>query len=337
MPRIQRVSLIEAANAPSVWTPNDGLTQSLIGACTCCPLRGRLMARLWRHPKKDSMTNFGSFTHEALDALYNKECWKTRLRKEFKIVLSEGKVDRDKAEAELNLCLAVVEVYEEYYAADLELKWEAIENEFEVTVRGRKRRGKIDGVFNRFKMNKFKKVPRAWLMEHKTKSRFNELTLLNKVAFDFQNLYYAESYNAVSQVVVDGIIYNVIRKPQLRVRAGETYGSYLDRVKKDVRARKEWYFTRWEITFTPNQIERWQSEVDRKMDWVSEMLTGDIWWRNEHACDQPFECEYLPACSSNSMTGYYQINKLFPELKKKRRTYASKEESSPKGCRRRSG
>jgi len=315
MPRIQRTSLIEAANAPSIWKPEDGLTQSLIGACTCCPLRGRLMARLWRHPKKDSMTNFGSFSHEALDALYHRECWRTRVQKEFQKVLREGKVEREKAEAELNLCLAVIEVYEEYYYEDLELNWQAIENEFSVIVRGRKRRGKIDGVFHRYKMVGFRKKPRAWLMEHKTKSRFNELTLLNKVAFDFQNLYYAESYNNATDIIVDGILYNVIRKPQLKVRAGETYGSYLDRVRSDVRQRKEWYFTRWEITFTPDQIERWQSEVDRKMDWVAEMLTGKNWWRNEHACDQPFECEFLPACASNSMTGYYRINKLFPELK----------------------
>lgn len=309
MPKIKRLTLIEAANAPSVWKPEDGLTQSLIGACTCCPLRGRLTARLWRHPKKDAMTNFGSFVHAAIDAFYSRKDWRGRLRAIYRKILMEGKVDREKAEVDMNLCTAVMNVYESYYRLDRKLKFIAIEKKFEVSVRGFKRRGKIDGGF--YYPQQLKS---AWLMEHKTKSRFNETTLLQKVSFDFQNLYYAEAFQESEKISIAGILYNVIRKPQLKLRAGETYGSFLDRVQADIHERKEWYFTRWEITFSPEQLNRWKAEVDAKAKWVTEMLTGKVWYRNEHACDQPFECEFLAACSTNSMNGYYQIDELFPEL-----------------------
>jgi hypothetical protein len=40
----------------------------------------------------------------------------------------------------------------------------------------------------------------------------------------------------------------------------------------------------------------------------------NVFYKNECACDQPYQCDYLNACSSGKLCGYIKNKYLFPEL-----------------------
>jgi hypothetical protein len=308
--------LCDACRPPQDYImKRDGITQSMCGNFLSCPLRGMLAINRWTRPDKAMNTRFGSLFHDTLDKIYSNGI--TSIQKIEKMIdayLAQhakewGSSADQKAEFDAALASALFEVYLEKWEDDFtKKKFTAVEQTVEADIIGYKLRAKIDGEYK-------SKTGSAWLMEHKTKSRIDEESLLLKITFDFQNLYYRLIWSTLHpKVKLAGTLYNIIRKPGHKMKGGETLKDFRNRLVTEIRKDKEYFFKRYELAYSPIDDKRFIIELERKLVWIEGFITGTLPWRNEFACEQPYRCEFLEACSSNNMTGYIQRPKLFMEL-----------------------
>lgn len=296
-----------------------GITQSLLTAFLNCKLRCKLILEGWQTPTPKESLFFGSLFHKLLEEHYTLESeyivdLGDFLKTENKLYSSITSEIKEKSFA---MAEALYEPYTDFWGMkDGQKDWIELEPVFEVLATiprfsDRKKiplRGRIDGVF-RLK-------GKLWLLETKTKSQIDEYGLQTQLALDFQNLFYIMVAEELFGEGIAGVLYNVIRKPQLRQKKGEPLEKFAQRMKDDVESRPEHYFKRYEVKYTLRNIKEFRQELQP-------LLTDYCFWvengfiptqKNRTACVGRWNCEFLSACAQGSMAGYIQNRKLFTEL-----------------------
>lgn len=128
-----------------------------------------------------------------------------------------------------------------------------------------------------------------WLLEHKTTSDPDDI--LGKTATDLQLSIY---FNAATELYgadrLRGAIYNVVRKPLLRPRAGESVEAFGLRVEADADARPEWYFRRERVYRNAHALASCREEVWQT---AQDVRGREYWLRNYSACDR---CSFGVVC-----------------------------------------
>lgn len=320
---------IEGMGFPDDYSLQEvGISQSLMSQYQRCRRAFLLSLNRWTDPSKGRKTGFGSLFHEMLDKLYNyfNETGKIPSRKLFKIWIEEftssektagqlsGKrireVERDKAVCLLLLCEYVKYYEERDFNQRKKFFW--IEHTFAVKFHGFLLRGKRDGHF--YTMRNGKKH-RRWVMEHKTKSRFNMDELLKHLTFDFQNLFYITADEIESGESVRGVLYNIVRNPQKRWTLDMTLKEYIVALKQDVQRKPSHYFIRTELLYTENDKKVFKRDLRYKLQEAEQVLKGNYpVYKNEHNCIGKWTCDFLNACSCGLLSGYKQKEVLFTEL-----------------------
>lgn len=293
---------------------SDGITQSMLQSFLSCRQRSLLQLDLWEPILGGSSSAArGDLYHSALEAFHNSPSREVDIPAVYatwlEVQKKKGPIDAlevDDAYAFLN---ASMPVYVDFWkASDDKLTWDAgsAEKVFDVKWNGYRLRGKIDG------LPRIKKD--FWVFETKTKSAIEEESMLEALAFDFQNMFYMTCLKAIGQPAV-GVIYNIIRKPQLRQKKTETPDELSIRIAEDIESRPDHYFKRYEIAYSPESITRFESELLSVLQEFQKWLSGEVpTYRNQTACITRIKCTFLAACSSNSMAGYRQSRILFREL-----------------------
>lgn len=96
---------------------------------------------------------------------------------------------------------------------------------------------------------------------------------------------------------VDGVLYDVARKPALRLGKTETPEAYGERVALDIQARPEHYFQRQEIVRLESESRAYQQDLWDYACILSEAERLQRWPRNPDRCRQfGRACDYLPVC-----------------------------------------
>jgi hypothetical protein len=210
---------------------------------------------------------------------------------------------------------AVLENYIVWYKKDfVEMRFEEVESKFDVRWEGFRLRGKKDGRF-RTKDNS------VWHIEHKNYGRINEESMVLKLAFDLQNLMYLLADHVEFDRILKGVLYNVLRRPDVKkaMSIHEIYKYLKDLIKKD----PQHYFLRFEIPYTKVDLTIFKGELLTKLTQLqtecelahdSPENTPKIFYKNEFACEMPYKCDFLNACSSGQLIGYCKKSKLFSEL-----------------------
>lgn len=100
---------------------------------------------------------------------------------------------------------------------------------------------------------------------------------------------------------VEGVIYDVARKPELRPKKDETPTEYLHRCAFDIQARPDWYFQRQEIVRLESEATAYAQDLwDYACDLAIAERTGR-WPRNPDNCRKYGRpCDYLPVCASEA-------------------------------------
>ncbi len=313
----------------------DGFTQSLLTQWMKCPVSARTKLKGLYKPGFGSAIMFGSVFHEYMDVMLHlyqdnkftnpEQCYdvafmaivnqqiKNNFMSEYIEATSEGK---DVLNECYDLCAIVVPEYFMYWKDDFfgdnKKDWLEIEGEFNVKVSGGQFRGKRDGVFAT-KQNK------KWLFETKTKSRFDDDILMKIIPRDFQVRSYMLAWYLEFGEHLQGVLYNVIRKPQLRKTVKETQGQFLQRIKIDINDRPDFYFSRYEVSISENEISKFslsfQNTTLKFADFVSANENTDV--EHIHECNSVYgACPFLDYCSSNKQdTSLLHVKtKLFSEL-----------------------
>jgi hypothetical protein len=304
---------------PKPYTIQDGITQSLLAGWVNCRQWAKFYLEGWETPGSKEALEFGNLFHWLLEQAYYdiqqgndlvplNVCTQDYVETESNLF---NGMDLQTQEKILALAEALWPMYWKIYAKDLNREWLAVEGTFDVDWNGFRLRGKRDGVF----VGKHKK---PWLLETKTTGRIDEGTLDLTLGFDFQNQYYITTAEEEQCADIFGVMYNVIQRSALRQKKAETFPDYCQRMAEDIQADPKKYFKRIELVYTKDQKERFKEELKVKLyefrAWTEDK-TGYMTYKNERACVGRWNCQYLQACSSNSMAGYLQTGELFRELK----------------------
>ena len=308
-----------------------GLTQSLITAYMNCRKRFLLKLNRYTSASKNKTTLFGNIVHRVLELMYEATQEHTKLNwsRFIEIAISTHEQheqdnyigvtpeDIQFAQVVANVMLLA---YVNYYTEDFtDKRFTDTEEEISVLFLKPFRTRllmKLDGCYNTKG-----KAPKVWLMEHKTRSRISEETLMKRLSYDFQNLTYVTIVEEAREINIDGVLYNIIRKPQIRQRKGETAHEFATRLKEDIEKRPEFYFMRYEIPYTKADKKSFRAELFETILSIRESLTkckqtrdNSVFYKNPTACEANFPCEFIDACASETMNGYFQKDKLFSEL-----------------------
>lgn len=324
MPEIVRISNVTVPKGYSV--KKNGLTQSMLTGFLTCRRRAVLGLNHWYYPG-ETMTVYGTIVHEMLDRMHKLNqrssgrapapvVIKKWLRDYHEALVKEAGESGEVTDGYYKslskstaLASATLPTYVNHYPQDWSAnRWIDVEREFAVLWQGYLLRGKIDAVFE-------DKKGQLWLMEHKTKSQISEEMLQLTLTFNFQNLFYINAAEALYKRPVVGVLYNIMRVPGTKLHVGEPEEEWAARVAGEVKKNPKHYFLRYELFYSKRDVDNFRRELHHKLLDFNDMLTGKARvYGNETACERPYKCRYLEACSRGDLCGYQQSDKWFPEL-----------------------
>ena len=265
--------------------------------------------------EKDAFV-FGSFFHWLIENMLAAIATKTAQPK-FSLLERQWRKSNDAAqvkdpqmlEQHVAMAMALFDPYRDLWMKDdKKRKWVAVEGVFDTPFQGWRTRGKRDAVFRTRKGD-------LWLLETKTTSRIDDRTLTEKLNFDPQNLFYLTALETDMKEKVKGVVYNVIRKPQLRRGQDETVKSFGLRMRDAVEADPDAYFARYDVPYSRATIRQFQEELGAKLREFHAWCRGELpTYKNESACIKRWTCEYLRACGQRGTAGYRTDGTLFSEL-----------------------
>lgn len=173
-------------------------------------------------------------------------------------------------------------------------------------------RGKIDGVLE-------DKNGNLWILEHKTKSRFDMGTLLSLIPRDLQVIMYMNFVKQKYGKQPVGVLYNVVRRHSLRRKVSESLVDFMQRVSDDVDARRDHYFQMAEIYISETQfkfqLEKLRLELAAFGKWARKRKINDP--QHTSQCEAVYgACPYMHFCNSmcKDFSTLEKRAKLFPEL-----------------------
>ena len=315
----------------------QGVTASMLSSWLACPERARLSygEKLAAGEERLSLPlDFGSVLHENLDRCYTDfrlhentplDTWQTHLHAAYDETYKEMiesmalSTQTDHLYNVYGMVEPVLKRYHEEWQSDLQRNWVSLEQEFDVDYDVKfgpysgtnlPLRGKMDGLFRNAQSG------RLWLFETKTKALIDDEAIVDRLAFDLQvGLYMlAAEYLYAEQPV--GVLYNLVRRPQLRKSVKESVDSFHQRIASDIADRPEWYYLRYEVRMVESEIHRFRREFDQIMGTFVQWANGDFNYRNGISCaGNGYKCQFLKFCSTGDLTGFSPRPKLFPELK----------------------
>jgi hypothetical protein len=298
-----------------------GITQSMLTKFQTCRRAWLLSINRWELPEAGKYMGYGSMVHEVLDKMYTAVSSGDIRQEELPDLITQSidAYDMGKAwsaedtEMQKAKAQAILECYIIIFKKDFgELRFEAVEEQFDIKWNGIRLRGKVDGKFR-------DKNGGGWNMEHKNYSKIVEETLSLCLTFDLQNLFYMLADMVTHGKMLKGVLYNILRNPEVRKMDGgpaEIYRMLKDKVMKDPRH----YFIRYELPYGKPDMSQFEEELYHKLADIQFVIGAgklaqfSMCYKNERACTSPYTCEYIGACASKSLMGYVQKPSLFNEL-----------------------
>lgn len=240
--------------------------------------------------KRADYFSFGSVIHSCLEAYYNGKRYKEIIDVNYPDTIIDKKQEYSEA-----LASAMMKGYVKKYDDDLmNFKVIGTEIDFELPIinpltkrRSRKYNlhGKIDMVI--------KKDGGLWIVEHKTASQVYA-GYIDRLWHDLQIAIYLVKYEELTGLKIDGIIYNVIKKAQIKLKKTETIDEFKERLSEKYMTDPDMFF-RTEIFIDEER----KLEVKRELWNIAKAMNTDNIFKNRSQCYIFGECEYFKICNSN--------------------------------------
>lgn len=273
----------------------DGVTYSFLSEFLNCREQARLSyVEGWSQKGLIEAFEFGNCIHNCLEA-YGKN---RRRRFDHNALLNKYRIDRSRnlTAAEQDELKRIVETAKLVWPAYLNW-WEnkkgmetlpdcefvSLEEDFkfahqlpdgsEIILRGR-----IDGLL-RYK-------GKLWLMENKTKSVVDE-RIADYLPHDMQTMMYCHCMQVIYGEPVEGVLYNVVRRPGLRLNKNRDVPDLLERIRTDLETRPDYYFLRWNVYLNRDDVTKW---VDRVLNPI--LTNVKLWWQEIE--QNPFDPFSIP-------------------------------------------
>lgn len=301
----------------------QGISQSLL-TNWACRIKFILKLNRWSTIESGKNTYYGSIVHHILERVYKKDAKTMPGKKDIRVWIDEyiGKHEKEmtiwtdnKSELAAGMCQVVMEKYCKYYASDFqEIEVYAPETKFSVPFQNTILKGMRDLLFY------YKGKKEMCLMEHKTMGRVEEKVLLRRLRIDKQLFFYVTASEESNGKKINQVLYNVIRKPQIKYDEKNTIVDFLKRLSDDIDSRPDFYFLRYPITITEKDKSIYKEQLKNKLLDIEDFLHGKLRvYREEDMCESayngsPYVCEYIDVCATGLLKGFIQQKSLFPEL-----------------------
>lgn len=201
----------------------------------------------------------------------------------------------------------------EYFAHWNDDGWRvvSVEQVFEHSIDGMDFSGKYDAIIER--------CGEMWVVEHKTTSTDigEESAYWAKLHVDWQVHLYTIAARAGHKKPVVGVIYDVVKKPALRLtKKDRKEGGFMERVIEDVASKRNEYFARKEIRFTDEQL----AEAENMLATMAARIEKTrVFMPNANSCWQfAKKCAYHPLCTGEveaTDRRHFEIKEIHEELK----------------------
>jgi hypothetical protein len=260
-----------------------------------CPRRYLYNVNEYAQPTNKNL-EFGSLMHHLIEQVYcDPEIFVEGLIDSYVFPKS---IKPDEAEKMRAMASVLAPAYFRVYVQDF--KYKIIEPELllDTSLKGVRIRGKIDGIFNR-----------KYMLETKTKGQIVEDNIQARLAIDWQSMFYVMGYRLQTGILLEKVIYNVIRVPGNTIKNGNVQQFTMD-LREAVSAKPEYYFMRWETAFTKQDIDTFEAEL---LEHIARLGTDKLFLRNLCACEAPWPCAFINACATGSTKGL-ERKPLFSEL-----------------------
>lgn len=305
-----------------------GVTQSMLSNFLGCRQRCRYSLDGWRALEDKVALAFGSLMHSLLERLYYaiaaasihpggavevfESYVRQWLRSAEKRPLAGGSQQAHFLAAQAKpVFLGYCAYWEKDFDSD---KWVEVEGVFDTQWKGFRLRGRRDG------LQRLKKYLR--LMETKTKGQI-PTRLDDALMIDPQNLFYLLTLNEdirkgkifKGAKPVNRVLYNLIRRPGIKLKQDESLDNYSTRIAKDIEKRTDHYFKRIELFYTLKDQKRFAEQLLPMIQDFAAFTKGKLpTYRNAWSCITRWVCAYLGACTSGKMNEYSKGGRLFTEL-----------------------
>lgn len=309
----------QKASVPERWNlKKHGVSSSFIASWLQCKEKAKLayIDGYERMTGNKKAMRFGDFFHKCLE-IHNGKNAKDTVKKVLKQWQkgSEGFRAGDQLhqayEEAAGKAEALLVAYQDFWKKDdSKRKWIAREQYFRQSYCGVDLCGLRDGVF----LDKSKGI---WLLETKTAARIDIKMKTELLAMDIQTMMYLISLALqfpAKKHLIRGVVYNVVRKPQLKQRLNPTktkpvpeeLHEYLKRCTDDINDRPEFYFNRIENACGIEQALQWGQEVLKPvLEEVKQWAEGkSAHYKNPISCQDKYGlCDFFAVCARNETKG----------------------------------
>lgn len=275
------------------------ITQSEMSSHALCPwLWQKRYVELKRPKMKSVKLSFGSAIHKGIEAFYTTGDPIQVVKTYCDGVRAQAETDGLHLDAEYDLTLRkaeiVIEAYIQHYAGDRDL--------FDiVTVEPAFRIPLIDDIVIVGKIDRIvidKRTGMMFPVESKTVASWDND--VNRLMLDFQISVYAWAMSKMLRLEDVTFIYDILKKPMMRLKKNEGEQAFLDRIKEEIQGDKPKFFMRDKITRSRRDIERTERElVLRARELVRLRQTGEVYRTPGDHCH--WACEFMPPCLEDSL------------------------------------
>lgn len=263
-----------------------------------CRQRARFRLDRWRLKVEMIQRAYGTLLHDCLACGY-KWCQKTRARRVSSAKI-EGLIRSDVVQPWINaqsgdidkllelgeVACALIPLYFLHWYPTGVPKGQA-ELKFDAKLWGVPVRGRLDLLLNHV------------IHETKTMSRIKPNDLILQAELSLQNRFYMLALGTTKYKPIKGLVYDIIRKPQLKRGKQENINEFAERVSADIQTRPTWYFQRITMAAArePQKI-RWslRQAIREYRLWREGHLST---YQNTTACVGEFVCDFAEVCSGD--------------------------------------
>ena len=271
----------------------------------------------------DSNLLIGTATHETLAMWYKHpkitpKAFRLKLKKEYAKLESEIQISADyfdqdefeKATTVVRTFQGMIKGYIDIYQKDSK-QWvipaKNVEAHFLVELQDFNFKGFVDLI------PISRKTKKPLIVEHKTASKIGD-SYIDRLPLDTQVRAYIFGAKKGLGIKPTEVVYDVIRKCQLRRKSDETQDDFNDRIALDYASRPDFYFFRENLKFSKSDIDSFEYELHKTHAEYQFVLHDDdpcnpaSWICSDHACNEFFKtCPYMSLCLNGLDRGTQKI------------------------------
>lgn len=153
-----------------------------------------------------------------------------------------------------------------------------------------------------------------WIVEYKTASKLDG-SYFDRLYVDSQITMYMTAAERLGFNPV-GVIYRVLRKPQIRRGKTESVEQFLNRLESDIASRPDFYFMEKRLYRSKADLADFEQMLYQEAKLANTMYKQDRCYKHSTACSVYGACEYLPLCMGEAgAEALYETREPHEELK----------------------